>query len=66
MLEQVKKLYKTLEAKQSELNGTATAEQWQQLLTEMASELDRIIKIEAAKGKIAKLKAKLDSYSKQA
>lgn len=64
MLDEVKRLHKNLEAKRSKLEGTATAEQLQQLLHETASELDRIIKIEVAKGKIAKLKAKLDSYSK--
>jgi hypothetical protein len=66
MLEQVKKLHKTIESKRSQLNGTATAEELQQLLDETLSELDRLVKIEMAKGKIAKLKAKLDTYSKQA
>lgn len=66
MLEQVKKLHKTIVTKRSQLNGTTTTEELQQLLDETLSELDRLVKIEMAKGKIAKLKAKLDTYSKQA
>ena len=65
MLDQVKKLHKSIEAKTAELDGKATAEQLQELLQSVQTELGRIIEAEATKAKIAKLQAKLKNLGSQ-
>lgn len=65
MLDQVKKLHKSIEAKTAELDGKATAEQLQELLQSVQTELGRIIEAEATRAKIAKLQAKLKNLGSQ-